>query len=403
MGRLHCAIATGTLDVGGGEEVAAFLARRLPEVGLDTVVLHAATRLPGQAGAGGRLARSLVEAGVAVVELSPGTAGEWFARHRPDVVSGHYAPDWMLDAAVAAGVPWVETLHGMNAFLDPHVWSRERRRAAAVSAQIAISDLVRRQYLTGNPDYPEHRIVTIPNGIEEPRYAAVDRSRARVALGLRDEFLFLSLARYCLQKNTYGLVAAFAEVASLHPEAHLLCAGRAADDLLYFEQTRQLARSLPTADRIHLRGHCANAPALLAAADAFVLDSFFEGWSLASMEALASGLPVVMSDVSGAREQLGRDGQRGYLVANPAGPPGSVDWRRIAELRFRPQPNRAELVAAMSALVRDGGTWRARRDRLRREARDLFPADVSLHRHAQVLFAVALGEPTLDLAPVGMR
>ena len=48
-------------------------------------------------------------------------------------------------------------------------------------------------------------------------------------------------------------------------------------------------------------------PHLLAAADGFVLDSFFEGWSLASMEALFAGVPMVLSEVGGAREQIGDD------------------------------------------------------------------------------------------------
>ena len=392
---VHCAIATSVLDVGGAEEVAAFLARRLPEAGFSTVVLHAGTHLAGQTGAGGRLAHALADDGVATVELSPESAPAWFASHRPDVVSGHYAPDWLLAAASDAGVPWVETLHGMHRFMDPKVWPGERQQSMGIAAQIAISELVERQYRAGNPDYPADRIVTVPNGVEESDVAQVDRTEARAALGLRDEFLLLSLGRYCLQKNTYALVSAFSMVAEAHPAAHLLCAGRAADDLWYFEQTRLHAASLPGADRIHLRGHCANVPALLAAADAFVLDSFFEGFPLASMKAVATGIPVIMTDVGGAREQVGTNGERGYVVENPAGHVGLVDWRTIGDLRFRPQSNRAELVAAMSSVIEDREAWNGRRTPLRAQARDMFPADASLNGHAHVLRSVALGEPIL--------
>jgi glycosyltransferase involved in cell wall biosynthesis len=340
----------------------------------------------------------LAAEGVATTELSPGTSAEWFGSFRPDVVSSHYAPNWMLEAATDQGIPWVETLHGMHSFFHPDSWAPERVRAERIAAQIAVSELVRRQYLVRNPAYPAQRLVTVPNGVDRDRLADVDRAAARRALGLADEFLFVSLARYCLQKNTFGLVSAFADVARRHPEAHLLVAGKA-DDLTYFEQTSQHARSLPAGNRIHLRGHCSNPSALLAAADAFVLDSFFEGWSLASMQALTAGLPVVVSDVGGAREQVGENGDCGYLIPNPGGDPALVDWRVISAQRFRAQANRAQAVAAMSALVRDRDVWASRREQLREAATGRFSADECLGGHEAVLRRVALGRSLADLSP----
>ncbi|MFR9775978.1 glycosyltransferase [Micromonospora sp. MS34] len=394
---VRCAVAVGVLDVGGAEEVAAFLARRLPAHRFETVVVYADTRLPGQEGEGGRLGSILAAEGVATQQLTPENAAAWLRSWRPDVISAHNARDWMLDVATELGVPWVETLHDMHRFYHPDSWVPERQRAQRVSAQVAVSDLVRQQYLARIQTYPGDRVVTVPNGVDGSRVLLIDRDRARAALGLTDEFLFVSLARYCLQKNTFGLVTAFGDVAAQHPEAHLLMAGRADDDLLYYEQTRQIAASLPGADRIHLRGHCANPSALLAAADAFVLDSFFEGWSLASMEALAAGVPVVLTDVGGAREQLS-GGRRGHLVANPAGN-AELDWQVINGLRYRPQGNRPELVAAMSSMVRDRAAWAAARQRLRDEAIRLFSPAESLAGHARVLRAVACGESVRTHAP----
>ncbi|MFI7430431.1 glycosyltransferase family 4 protein [Micromonospora sp. NPDC049836] len=389
---VRCAIAAGVLDVGGAEEVAAFLARRLPAHGFETVVVYSDKRLPGQEGEGGRLASALAAEGVATQQLTPADAGQWLRSWRPDVISAHNARDWLLDAAGEAGVPWVETLHDMHRFYHPASWEPESRRAQRIAAQVAVSDLVRQQYLTRVPSYPGDQVITVPNGVDGARVPLVDRTLARAALGLTDEFLFVSLARYCLQKNTFGLVTAFGDVAAEHPDAHLLVAGRANDDPMYYEQTRQAAASLPGADRIHLRGHCANPSALLAAADAFVLDSFFEGWSLASMEALVAGIPVVLPDVGGAREQLA-GGRRGHLVANPAGDAELVDWQVINDLRYRPQRNRPELVAAMSSMIRERAAWASARQRLRDEATALFSPDESLAGHARVLRAVALGEP----------
>ncbi len=386
---LGCVVAIEVLDVGGMDEMAAFLGRRLPEFGIETTVVYHSATEAGYTGEAGRLVRALTEAGVALQQLDPGNAREFLARTRPDVISAHGAPSWLLDAAVATGVPWVETLHGMHHFLHRDSWAPELERSRGIAAQIAVSEMVRRQYLARVPTFPADRLVTIPNGVDEHRITTVDRTAARAALGLDGEVLLLSLARFGLQKNTYGLLTAFARVA--RPDTHLLIAGRA-DDALYYEQVRHYAESLPCADRIHLRGHCTNPTALFAAADAFVLDSFFEGWSLASMEALATGLPVVMPDVGGAREQLDGPG-RGVLVANPAGDAERLDWDVISDLRFRRQPNEDELVAAMSTVLADIEGSAGRREQLAAESRAAFPAILCLQRHAEVLRAVATRQP----------
>jgi glycosyltransferase involved in cell wall biosynthesis len=386
-------VAIDVLDVGGMDEFAGFLGRRLPEFDVHTVVAYSGTTAAGYryGGENGRIVKALERDGVSTVQLSADRADAWLAEYRPEVISAHGAPSWLLEAANRLSIPWVETLHGPHIFLHKESWPGEEVRAKGVSALIAVSELIREQYLARITSFPPERIVTIPNGTDERRSQPIDRGRARAALGLEDEFLFLSLARYGLAKNIYGLVAAFADVARANPLAHLLIAGRA-DDALYYGQVNELARSLPCADRIHLRGHCGNTPALLAAADAFVMDSFFEGWPLASMEALATGLPVVMTDVGGAREQV-HGGQRGYLVPNPAGSSELLDWDVISELKFRPQVNRPELVAAMSSLVDERKRWSADRPVLAAQARVAFSASTCLQRHADVLRRVAAGEP----------
>jgi glycosyltransferase involved in cell wall biosynthesis len=136
--------------------------------------------------------------------------------------------------------------------------------------------------------------------------------------------------------------------------------------------------------------------AVLAAADAFVLDSFFEGWSLASTEALCAGLPVVLSEVGGAREQVGENGLRGFLVPNPAGDPDAIDWRTIGRARFCSQANRVALVEAMCAVVADRDSWREKREELRQDSVKRFSIDVCVQRHAEVLTCAAMGEPSLS-------
>lgn len=170
-----------------------------------------------------------------------------------------------------------------------------------------------------------------------------------------------------------------------------MLAGRA-DDVRYYRQVLRLRDSLPCRERIHLRDHVAAPGALLAAADGFVLDSFFEGGPLASMEALHVGVPAVLSDVGSAREQIDDDPSRGYVVANPLGSdPLAVDWESIGVARYHSQANREEFATAMDYLVAGRDNYLRGRNKLAAESAERFSADVCLRRHEHVLRAVANG------------
>jgi lipopolysaccharide exporter len=388
----RCLLATTHLDVGGLDEVVAFLARKLPLRGFRTAVLHASAGTRGNEESQGRLGRMLRECGVEVIEADenagPGRISEW----APDVISAHGAPAWVFATAERSGVPFVDNLHGMySVFGADWSWHRDASHGKALAAVVVVSDLVRRDYLECNPDFPPGRVALIPNGVDAERRSGGDRATARERLGLTGEYLFLSLARHSLQKNTYGLISAFGELAQRRPEAHLVIAGRP-DDTRYFKKVLELRDNLGCRDRIHLRDHAMTPAALLAAADGFVLDSFFEGWPLASMEALFSGLPVVLSDVGGAREQVGDDPARGYVVANPLGDPFAVNWGAVAAARYRQQANRDEFVAGMDCLIADREQYLASRDELAAESAQRFRLDKCLDLHAAVLSAAAAGQ-----------
>jgi glycosyltransferase involved in cell wall biosynthesis len=253
---------------------------------------------------------------------------------------------------------------------------------------VAVSELVARQYLAGNRGFPPNRIVAIPNGVDDERRSGGDRATIRARLGLTSEYLFVSLARHCLQKNSYGLLTAFAELARHRPEVHLVIAGRP-DDVRYYRNVLRLRDSMSCRDRIHLRDHMPAPAELLTAADGFVLDSFFEGWSLASTEALCAGLPVVVSEVGGASEQISGNPARGYMVSNPLGDPLNVDWELIGAARDRPQVNRDEFATAMEYLVAHREDYLCNRDGLAAESMVRFSAARCLAQHAAILRAVA--------------
>jgi glycosyltransferase involved in cell wall biosynthesis len=361
-------------------------------------VLHAAPSDGPGGMPGGRLGRMLVGHGVETSQWAEVSGVKWLEAWRPDVISAHGAPAWVVDAAQRLSIPCVETLH-MPAFMLEDA-AGEAARASRLSGIVAVSDLLRRQYRKLNPSFPADLIVTIPNGVDDSRRAPRDRSRARARWGIGDEYVFVSLARHSTQKNAFGLVAAFGELAERYAAAHLVIAGRP-DDSVYFSQVARLRHSLKCRDRIHLRDHHPDPSELLALADGFVLNSFFEGWSLASMEALYAGIPVVLSEVGGAREQVGDDETRGWVVPNPAGDAAHLSWETIRSARFVRQANREPLVAAMGALVEARTDRLGKRGKLIGESAARFRPDVCLARHAETLAMAATSrrvpsQPLLD-------
>ena len=205
-------------------------------------------------------------------------------------------------------------------------------------------------------------------------------------------------ARYDSNKNQFGLVSAFDEVAARHPEAHLLMAGRVGEPV-YAAQVRQAWQRLAARDRVHPRDHATDPALLLAAADGFVLNSFFEGGPLVTMEALHAGVPVVVSDVGGARDQLGSDPSRGYLIRNPLGDPLDANWTTIGSALYARQINRDELIEAMCALVREREQRAAKRDQLAAESARRFHPDHCLRGHANLLHSCVTGS-ILSLDPL---
>jgi glycosyltransferase involved in cell wall biosynthesis len=321
--------------------------------------------------------------GIETVELDCTLGIAWIKNWQPDVISAHDAATWVLDASSEMAIPYVDTLHGLLPLLERSS-ANEIARGKRIAKVIAVSELERERYLTVNPTFPSDRIVVIPNGVNDWQRTPRERSAARDRWGVTEEYVFLSLARHCMQKNSFGLISAFDEVVAQYPNAHLVIAGRR-DDSAYFAQVERLRASLKCQERVHLRDHYADPSELLTLADGFVLDSFFEGWSLASMEALYAGVPVVLSDVGGAREQVGAGGFRGHLVANPLGDPINIDRDKLWRARFSRQVNREALVDAMSSLVSNRDYYFFNRERLKEESAMRFAPDVCLRSHALVL------------------
>ncbi len=178
---LRCVIATGVLDVGGAEEFAGSLSRQLPRA---RARHHRGLRRRPAARSGGRGRTASPDAHQRGCTDGAAHAGQRPGMARTSSGPTSSAPTTRRTSCSTRPRSWAfrgwRPLHGMHMFFHPDSWEPERQRARRISAQIAVSDLVRRQYLVRNPDYPRDRIVTVPNGLDQP-----PRGRRRPGQGSR--------------------------------------------------------------------------------------------------------------------------------------------------------------------------------------------------------------------------
>jgi glycosyltransferase involved in cell wall biosynthesis len=200
----------------------------------------------------------------------------------------------------------------------------------SVRMMIALSEPMRREYL--KIGVPEERLAVIPNAIDLARFRApTNRLKTRQEHGLAaDRFLFLAVGRNHPQKDYATMLDAALHLRrALRVPFQLAIAGRDAgglrsevrrrglDDIVHlleigipeYSPLANVAFELPPVSMANLYG----------AADAFVMSSLLEGFSSALLEAMAAGLPVIVTDSPGCGDFV-REKNSGWIVppANPS-------------------------------------------------------------------------------------
>lgn len=142
------------------------------------------------------------------------------------------------------------------------------------------------------------KISVIPNGVDCDRFAKATAADLKT-LGLNPGApVMITVARLEEQKGINDLLQAAVSVLRDRPDCQFLIVGDGRDR----HSLEALAASLGIATAVRFVGSRADVPALLKAASVFVLPSLWEGMPNALLEAMAAGLPVVATDVEGARE-----------------------------------------------------------------------------------------------------
>lgn len=194
------------------------------------------------------------------------------------------------------------------------------------SARIVVNSQQVSHYIADAYRAPAQRVHVIYNGVDTTRFCVAPTARSGPPT-------VVAAGRLVAQKNFALLIDAAARVHERVPGVRFRIAG----DGPQRDGLREKIRAAGLDDTVELLGERTDIDAVFRDADAFWLTSSWEGLPNVVMEAMASGLPVVVTDVGGARE-LVHSGREGFLVRS-----GSIE----------------DFVYYGSALLRDDALRRA--------------------------------------------
>ena len=371
--RLRIAQLSESDGPGGAERMLADLSIALAEGDADVVAF-----LP--IGGEGWLARELSDRGIPIEHYPPGgplaadvqhAIAYGLHRHRVSVVHSH---DFAMSVAGAWAarrleIPHVITMHGSR-----HYNTRMRRRlamraavslsSATIAASRDLANDLRRDLWLATDD-----VSIIPSGLRSRHASAPPRLRAELRIP-GDDHLVLAVGHLYHNKGHRDLLDAIALLPPPFDRTHVAIAGRGPLE----EALRAHAQDLGVADRVHLLGLRADVPDLLAGADLFVLPSHQEGLSIALLEAMAAGLPIVATDVGDTSEAL------------DLGAAGSVV----------PARSPARLSTAIHQLLADPAIAMALGRRAAHRARAFYSHDTMLGRYQAVYHRAAIGQDSIE-------
>lgn len=293
-----------SLNIGGAERQLVELARGLRK--RECRVTVATFYSPEPLGA------ELERAAIPVVDLRK--TGRWdtigFSRRlwraikdaRPDVVYSFLGGGNIFAAAVRPFTPGpklVWSIRSSERDLSQYDWAHRlsfaiERRLARFSDLVIANSHVGRQFAERN-GFPRRRIAVVPNGIDISRFRpdAALRKSQRAQWNVTEGTLVVGmLARLDPIKGQADFLRAAAQVASRRNDVKFICVGSGPDE----QRLKGLSAELGIMDRVLFPGPTENPAAILNGLDLFCSASITEGFSNSIAEAMACGLPCVVTD-----------------------------------------------------------------------------------------------------------
>jgi glycosyltransferase involved in cell wall biosynthesis len=231
---------------------------------------------------------------------------------QPDLIHAGPLTDCARTAALSGFQPLVSMSWGSD-ILAAWQWNFHKKKNLQHTLKrstILIGDCQAVKQKAISLGFPEGRIVTFPWGVDLRRFSPGSGTDLRKEWGYKNEFVILSLRSW---EPIYGMdmvVKAFLISARKNLSLRLLLGGTGSQE----EKIHRLVRERGMEDRVHFLGKIPQEelPKIYRASDLYVSASHCDGSSVSLMEAMACGIPVLVSDISGNREWV-TEGDNGWL------------------------------------------------------------------------------------------
>ena len=246
---------------------------------------------------------------------------KYIRQHRPDVIHTQLETSDALGtiAARLLNIPSVSTLHTLE---QPSTRKRKRWRNMLrwnslnmfANRVIAVSEVAHRHYISLG--FRSEKIITLYNGIDIKRFRTEHLPSKTDIYGLpNDSTVITTVAVLREPKGIQYMLHALPDMINKVPNLYYAVVG----DGPYHQNLEQLASSLGIKDRVVFMGYRSNIPEILAASDVFVLPTLVDALPTVLFEAMAAGLPIIVSNVGGVPEIV-EDEVNGLLIppADPA-------------------------------------------------------------------------------------
>src|SRR4029077_255251 len=220
----------------------------------------------------------------------------------------HHIVPLVAIASKLTGVPFVAHLRNM---ISEPLDDRTKKPFHAAAAGICISRAVKNAACEAGVFSPEQydRIWIIPDSRNLSKYAHGKRAAIRAELGISEDVPLVGMiARIEPMKGQHIFLEAAALIADQMPTARFLLVGDADWHRYYLAMLKRRCEGSRLKHRVTFLGYRADVPDILAALDCFAHPSSRGAFVSVLIEAMAAGIPLVVSDVDGIPECVGRDG-----------------------------------------------------------------------------------------------
>ena len=251
------------------------------------------------------------------------------------------------------GIPFVVTVHGLDAYLTVQVRGAAGARCEAVCRRvyqgagrvISISEQVRRQVLAGAPELQNTAVV----------YNGVDPEAFFPATSPAEDGGVVSVGSLIPIKGHDVTLRALAELRVEFPHLRARIVGEG----LELGRLQALARQLGIGERVDFLGRQRRAQVaeLLRGSQIFALPSRYEGLGVSYLEAMASGLPVIAYRGQGIQEVI-RHGESGILVTEQTVEAAPRAWAAVLRTLLRSEEKRRAMGLAARRTVKEAYTVR---------------------------------------------